>query len=371
MTTSIGGTTGITFPDASVQATAATGFGFKNRIINGAMVIDQRNAGASVTPTNNNYTIDRYKYFSSQASKFTAQQTPSATETGYATRVSAGFTNYLAFTSSSAYSVGASDYFSFGQLIEGYNVADLAYGTANAKTVTISFLAYSSLTGTFNVMVSDGGFNYGYGATYSIPVANTWTYVTITIPGATTGTWNKTTSSGLAVYFNLGSGTSASTSAGSWGAWAGMGVTGATSVVGTSGATFYITGVQLEKGSTATSFDYRPYGTELALCQRYLPAATGNYCLQGQCASTTQAYLIYKFPVTARTAPTGISTSGGTGQTITNSSMGNVALLAIAFSSGETNSGMVFCTVASGLTAGNATTYNTNGGQLLFTGCEL
>jgi hypothetical protein len=342
-------------------------YSMKNRIINGAMVIDQRNAGASVTPTNNNYTIDRYKYFSSQASKFTAQQTPSATETGYATRVSAGFTNYLAFTSSSAYSVGASDYFSFGQLIEGYNVADLAYGTANAKTVTISFLAYSSLTGTFNVMVSDGGFNYGYGATYSIPVANTWTYVTITIPGATTGTWNKTTSSGLAVYFNLGSGTSASTSAGSWGAWAGMGVTGATSVVGTSGATFYITGVQLEKGSTATSFDYRPYGTELMLCQRYywrsVSGVLFNTFAIGVADSAASCSGVYaKHPVTMRTTPTcsfsNLRLYDGTGSPAVTSLAGN-------WSSTESWS-QGFNASGAGLTQGRAVAIQSNNSSTAF-----
>jgi hypothetical protein len=371
MTTSIGGTTGITFPDASVQNTAATGFGFKNRIINGAMVIDQRNAGASITPATGAFLVDRWQYAATQASKFTAQQTPSATETGFATRVSAGFTNYQALTVASAVSVGAGDTFYLKQTIEGFNVADLAWGTANAKTVTLSFLAYSSLTGTFGGSLFNSSGARSYPFSYSIPTANTWTQISVTIAGDTSGTWLTTNGIGIAVNFGLGSGSTFTTTANAWAAGTYVQPNSTVSVVGTSGATFYITGVQLEKGSTATSFDYRPYGTELALCQRYLPAATGNYCLQGQCASTTQAYLIYKFPVTARTAPTGISTSGGTGQTITNSSMGNVALSAIAFSSGETNSGMVFCTVASGLTAGNATTYNTNGGQLLFTGCEL
>ena len=340
------------------------GNGFKNRVINGAMMIDQRNAGASFTPTNNNYTVDRYKYFSSQASKFTAQQTPSATETGYATRVGAGFTNYLAFTSSSAYSVGASDYFSFGQLIEGYNVADLAYGTANAKTVTISFWAYSSLTGTFNVMVSDGSFTYGYGATYSIPVANTWTYITIAVPGATTGTWNKTTSAGLALYFNLGSGSSASTSAGSWGAWVGMGVTGATSVVGTSGATFYITGVQLEKGSTATSFDYRPYGTELALCQRYYyktkPPSANTPFGNGYSTSSTAFNCLINFPVSMRTNPTSLEQTGTAGDYAQESPTGATLLTGVP----------TFARASTILATITATTTGLTTGQGVITRCD-
>ncbi len=129
--------------------------------------------------------------------------------------------------------------------------------------------------------------------------------------------------------------------------------------------------VQLEKGSTATSFDYRPYGTELALCQRYLPKFSDNYAGQGQCTGTTSAYLIFKFPVTTRVVATGIVTSGGSGQTITNSAMSNVALSSVAFSSGGVDSGMILCGVGGGLVGGNATTYNTNGGIIYFTGCEL
>ena len=267
MAVTLNGTNGLTFNDGSSQATAATGFGFKNRILNGGMVIDQRNAGASVatTTTGNSsvYALDRWSYYVAQASKFTIQQ-----NAGSVTPPT-GFTKYLGCTSTSAYSLGASDYFLINQKIEGLNTVDLAWGTASAATVTLSFWVRSSLTGTFGGVITNNGQSRSYAFSYSISVANTWTQISVTIAGDTSGTWATDNGIGVWVMFSLGTGSSLSGSAGVWGNTTLGSVTGATSVVGTSGATFYITGVQLEKGSTATSFDYRPYGTELALCQRY------------------------------------------------------------------------------------------------------
>jgi hypothetical protein len=264
MAFSINGTNGLVFNDNSTQTTAATGFGFKSRIINGACVIDQRNAGASVTPINGQYTVDRFKYYSSQSSKVSVQQNAGAVTPP------AGFKNYLGVTSLSAYSVLSSDYFAVAHLIEGFNMADLGYGAAGASTVTLSFWVRSSLTGTFGGSLTNDAANYAYPFTYSISAANTWEQKSITITGATAGTWLTTTSTGIQVILSLGAG---STYSGTAGAWVAAGflpsATNATSVVGTNGATFYITGVQLEKGSTATSFDYRPYTTETQLCYRY------------------------------------------------------------------------------------------------------
>jgi hypothetical protein len=247
-----------------VNCTDTNYTGFKNRIINGAMVIDQRNAGASVTVlTTTGYTLDRWNFEVSQSSKLTCQQNAGSVTPPV------GFTNYLGITSSSAYSIGSGDYFTLRQIIEGYNIADLAWGTADAKTITLSFWVRSSLTGTFGGALKNNASNYNYPFSYTISAANTWEQKTVTITGPTSGTWLTTNGVGIQVYFGLGVGSTYSGTAGAWTASNVVSATGATSVVGTNGATFYITGVQLEKGSTATSFDYRPYGTELALCKRY------------------------------------------------------------------------------------------------------
>ena len=260
--------------NVSVTGTLSTPntFGFKNRIINGGMVIDQRNAGASVTPIDAQFITDRFNIRLTQASKLTAQQNQGAVT------LPTGFTNYLGVTSSSAYSVLSTDNFNVVQIIEGYNIADLGFGTASASTVTLSFRVYSSLTGTFGGALTNSALSRSYPFTYSIPAANTWTSISITVAGDTSGTWLTTNGQGLRVWFGLGVGSSTSGTAGSWSSNYYNSATGAVSVVGTSGATFYITGVQLEKGSTATSFDFRDYGRELAMCQRYFqmsfPAGT-------------------------------------------------------------------------------------------------
>jgi len=297
-------------PEASGGTGTTVGYyGFKNRIINGAMVIDQRNAGASVTPTNGQYTLDRWcTNMFVNTGKFTVRQTPSTTETGFAVRVAAGFANYLAVTSTSSYPIGTGDIYTIFQSIEGFNVADFAWGTANAKTITISFLAYSSLTGTFGGAISNGGSTRGYPFTYTISSANTWTSISITIAGDTTGTWTTDNSSGMQLRLGLGVGSTYSATAGSWTAGNVFSATGATSVVGTNGATFYITGVQLEKGSTATSFDYRPFGTELQLAQRYyfknMPAVAGSNVATGVFNGTTNLVITPILPVPMRIAPT-------------------------------------------------------------------
>jgi len=267
MTITLDGTTGITTPTTSTTGEFVTSVtGFKNRIINGAMVIDQRNAGASVTNGAGGavFPVDRFDMFGSQASKFTAQQNAASVTPP------AGFKTYLGITSSSAYTVGASESFSVRQRIEGFNTSDLGFGAAGASTVTLSFWVRSSLTGSFGGVLYNGAGDRFYPFTYTINAANTWEQKTLTVAGDTSGTWvGATNGIGLSVQFSLGAGASVSGTAGAWTGSTALQPTGSTSVVGTSGATFYITGVQLEKGSTATSFDYRPYGTELALCQRY------------------------------------------------------------------------------------------------------
>jgi len=286
-------------------------FGFKNRLINGGMTIDQRNAGASVTPVNAQYLVDRFSALLTQSSKFTVQQNAGSVTPP------AGFINYLGITSSSAYSVGSSDAFTVLQKIEGLNVADLGWGTANAKTVTLSFWVRSSLTGTFGGTFLNSAANRSYPFSYTISAANTWEQKAITVAGDTTGTWLTTNGDGIEVHFGLGVGSTYSGSANTWAGSFYLAPTGATSVVGTSGATFYITGVQLEKGTQATSFDFRSYGTELALCQRYYEVGTGYQSVRNPSIADNNPFTTLVgtgFQVSKRATPTmalGTATTSG------------------------------------------------------------
>ena len=306
----VGSSGGTLSPDSGV---------FRNRIINGAMVIDQRNAGASVTPTNGQYTLDRWAAGLTQASKYTIQQTPSATESGYATRVAAGFSNYLAATvgASASVTVGTTDYFYLQQPIEGYNTADLAWGTANAKPITLSFWVYSSVTGTYGGSLKSTGSGRSYPFTYTISSANTWSQISINIAGDTSGTWNTTNGIGINLTFGLGVGSNYTGSAGTWASANYLSATGASNWISTNSATFYLTGVQFEKGSTATSFDYRPYGTELQLCQRYYAQmnSVGGYNSvfgAGYCDTSTAVRIYTPLPVQMRSTPTVTASAGNT-----------------------------------------------------------
>jgi hypothetical protein len=305
----VGGSDAITLSTAldttlAGSLNAPNTFGFKNRIINGDMRIDQRNAGAATANTINGYTVDRWNVTQSTTGKLIAQQNAASVTPP------SGFSNYLGVTSQSAYSIGSGDYYRIYQPIEGLNIADLAWGTASAATVTLSFWVRSSLTGTFGGGLQNNGSTRSYPFTYTINAANTWEQKSITIAGDQSGTWLTTNGVGMYVFIGLGVG---STYSGTAGAWAGanyMSATGATSVVGTNGATFYITGVQLEKGSTATSFDYLDYGRSLIQCQRYFQALT-TYTLSYTTAVTVgYQYVVIYFPTIMRANPTYALQSG-------------------------------------------------------------
>jgi hypothetical protein len=339
----IDGTSGVTFNDSSLQGAAASPYVLKNRIINGDMRIDQRNAGASVTPTGDTYTVDRWKYEISQASKFAIQQ-----NAGSVTQP-AGFTNYLGFTSTSAYTVGSGDYFLCEQFIEGFNTADLAWGTASARTITLSFWVRSSLTGTFGGNLQNGANARFYPFSYTISSANTWEQKTITISGDTTGTWSTNNTTGILLRFNLGMGSTFLGTAGSWGSTALLGVTGQTNVVGTNGATWYVTGVQLEQNTSATPFERRLYGQEFINCQRYYQTYT-QPSLRGVVASATGANrMAMGLPVVMRTAPTAVVGNMGIfdGTSVTNITSVGVAYLSTTQAEFDLN-------VGGGLTTGRA-----------------
>ena len=315
MPVTISGTNGVTFPDSSLQGAAASPNVLKNRIINGDMRIDQRNAGASVTPSSNaQYTLDRWNVtLVGATSKFSVQQNAASVTPP------TGFRNYLGVTSLSAYTVAAGDIQSINQQIEGYNFADLGWGTASAQTVTLSFWVRSSLTGTFGGALRNENDNRSYPFTYTISSANTWEQKTVTIAGDTSGTWTGSTNGiGVRLCFNLGTGTTYSGTASSWSSNLYVSATGATSVVGTNGATFYITGVQLEQNTSATPFERRLYNQELANCQRYFEKSYESATIPGTASATGyaasavssntvplgQAYSQICFNVSKRASPT-------------------------------------------------------------------
>jgi len=303
MTVSINGTSGLTFNDASTQNTA-TKYGMVNRIINGAMVISQRNGTSAVTIDGGaSYTLDRYLCQDNTDGSYTVAQSSVAP---------AGFTNSLLVTiTGTDSSLTTTQFGRIVQRIEGFNTADLSWGTASASTVTLSFWVRSSVTGTFSGTLLNNDSNRIYAFTYTINSANTWEYETITIAGDTSGTWATNNTTGIELNLSIGAGPDRSVTAGSWGTSLAYAATGQTNLFATSGATFYITGVQLEKGSTATSFDYRPYGTELSLCQRYFAGGIGGQYLIAATSGYAGWYYAQNisFPVPMRTAATVTITS--------------------------------------------------------------
>jgi len=275
----------------------ATPFAMKNKIINGAMEIDQRNAGSAVTinAAANTYTIDRWLAAGQAADGvFTVQRS---------TVVPTGFTNSVAITVTTAdASIGATQAYYFRQNIEGYNVSGLGFGSASAATVTLSFWVRSSVTGTFGGALNNSAFNRSYPFSYAISAVNTWEYKTVTLTGDTSGTWLTDSGIGLAVTWSLGMG---STYSGTANAWAGalyLAPTSATNLISTNGATFYLTGVQLEVGSIATPFERRLYNQELAMCQRYYQVI-GSGSL-GRYGSSTSCELFWMTSIPLRTSPT-------------------------------------------------------------------
>jgi len=264
-------TPGVTFSDASSQTAAASPYVLKNRIINGDMVISQRNGTSSITPSavGGGYCLDRWAYYTAASSKYSIQQNAGSVTPP------AGFTNYLGITSLAATTLGSTDTYSIRQFIEGYNVADLDFGKSTAKTITISFWVRSSLTGAFGALFWDGSAGTSmYPFSYTINSANTWEQKTVTIAGRTSGTWETNNNAGASVQFMLGTGSSYQGTGNVWNSGTTLVPTGSTNVVGTNGATWYITGVQLEIGSSATPFERRLYNQELANCQRYYQTLT-------------------------------------------------------------------------------------------------
>jgi len=356
----INGDTGIT---QSGEFDSDSTFGFKNRIINPGMVIDQRNAGASYTQVNGAYNLDRWAGNSynggAVASKFSVQRSTTAPT---------GFSNSMLVTSLSASATTTSDIYNIEQRIEGFNTSDLMFGTASAATITISFWVRSSLTGTFGGALYNNAGNRSYPFTYTISSANTWTQISVTIAGDTSGTWTSNNTGGIYLDFNLGAGSTYQGTAGSWQAGLYTSTSSAVNILSTNGATFYITGVQLEIVSTATPFERRLYNQELANCQRYCVVLGGDSSeFNGYAYATNNSVISIPFPTTVRALPTGITTSGQwIGYNATNASFNTTLTFNV--------SGLTQCSVLAPFTAtaGTPTRISSNNvAKIIFNGMEL
>ena len=279
--------------------------GHRNMVVNGGMTVSQRYETSEYTPTNNEWTLDQMRYDLSQSGKFKVQQVTDAP---------AGFSHSMKVTSLSAYTSGASDYFLLQNFIEGTDSARLGWGTSDAQTVTLSFYVKSSIAGVHACGIRNQAYNRSKTETYTINNANTWERKTVTFTGDTSGTWLTSTNSGLKINFDLGSGSNfVASSTGTWLSTPDFITSNSVKVLATNGATWYITGIQLEVGDTVTSYEHKSYGEEIAKCQRYYyllyrrgSSSDGNICIGGlgSCYTGTSIYIDLGFPTQMRAAPT-------------------------------------------------------------------
>jgi hypothetical protein len=331
-------------------ASPPNSMGFRNRIINGNMVIDQRNAGASVSISNGTttYLTDRWQVFENGSMAFSGQQVSTAP---------AGFNRSLLITTTTAAAAGSADRCALTQIIEGFNIADFGWGAAGASAITLSFWVRSSLTGQFGGALQNSAQDYSYPFSFTISAANTFEFKTVTIAGPTTGTWSTDNTGGVRVSFDLGMGSTLLGTAGAWAAADYRGATGDVKLSGTNGATFYITGVQLEAGTNASAFEQIDYGRELILCQRYYykigPGITNSMLGVGWNASTTQSVALTTFPVTMRAAPSALEQTGTAGDysIFSGGGSGTACSSVPSFGIANTTNARTLLTVASGLTA--------------------
>jgi hypothetical protein len=246
---------------------------FRNRIINGDMRLDQRFAGAStVITTVGVYTADRWRVSEGATTAALTVQRVRAPANPY------GHVYALSAIATTAQAtMNNQDYVTLEQRIEGYNIADFGWGGAYAQPVTVSFAAYSTQAGQYSLSLRNATNTASYVASFTVPVANQWVQVQQTIPGETSGTWEVENGLGLSVVITLAAGSNWVTSdVGRWQessrAPSGFGyiaATGGANFMGTVNNQFYLTGVQVEKGTIMTVFEARPLGVELQLCQRY------------------------------------------------------------------------------------------------------
>ena len=286
------------------------GAGRRNMIINGAQNVSQRGTSVSISTSANTFLTDRFfSRIQGSAGTATASQVSDAP---------VGFTSSLKITVGTAdTSLGSTDYNRIHQDIEGYNTIGTGWGTDSGVPVTLSFWVKSSIAGTYSIAVYNSDADRSIVKEYTVDSASTWEYKTLTIP-PNDGTWEFDNGYGIRVTFSLGAGSTYNCAEANLEQWTSnfdFSSPNNVNIMATSGATFQITGVQLELGKVATPFEHRSYGEELALCQRYFWQITGNTSDQttfgnGYSEDSDSVQVSLFFPVEMRDAP---STTVGTG----------------------------------------------------------
>jgi hypothetical protein len=336
--------------DAVTSAkTAFNDIPFKNLIINGDMSISQRTTSESSVNSVRYSACDRWYTNPQNIGTYTiSQSTEVPTGQGFGK-------SYKVDCTTADASPSASDIFQIQQRIEGQNLQLIKKGTSNAESLTLSFWVKSNLTATFGITLQDNDNSRIIGNTFAISSANTWEKKTITFAGDTTGALDNDNANSLQLQFCLGTGsTYTGTDNTSWGAYAnaklGNGVTG--NIASSTSNEFYLTGVQLEVGTSASDFEFIPFDVNLQRCQRYFFTYIGTeqewVYKENNNANGSWAWLV--IPHIMRTVPTITFDSGWTGGTvegltgtISSLSASNIekyrASLRLTMSSGQSGSG--------------------------------
>ena len=359
-----GGVTQLTINSNGISA----GVSGRNKIINGNMQIAQRGTTGTAGAGGSYLASDRWKAWDASDAVVTVSQETDG-PTGQ-------FTKCLKYNVTTAdASITAGQFGMVRQMIEGYNIIDLGFGTASAQSVTISFWVKSSLTGSHGAALNNGNEDRSYPFAYTISVANTWEYKTVTIPGDTSGTWDTDNTAGMIITFGMGTGSTYEGTADAWQAGNKFQPTSTVANIGTI-SNWNVTGVQLEAGTISTDFENLPYTTQLQLCQRYLPAFSGisNWFGFGIIINTSRLFSTATYKVPTRVAPTGLVISSAShfqcGDMIATSNI----VSAIAISSSGTDSALLDVTssVANLTAARPGVVVPTSASALIyFTGCEL
>jgi hypothetical protein len=282
--------------------------GSKNIIINGDMSIAQRGTSVSGITSGGYHTVDRFQFIPNNMGTFTmSQDTDVPTGQGFA------YSTKLDCTTADA-APAAGDYIAFYSRFEGQNLQYLKKGTSNAESLTLSFWVKSAKTGTYIVELVDDDNSRGISKSYTIDTANTWEKKTITYAGDTTGTLDNDNNSSFRTWFWLGAGStySSGTLNTSWNTnTAANRAVGQVNLADNTANNFWITGIQLEAGTTASDFEFLPYDVNLRRCYRYYwgwwdkadAESNGPIGGTGFMYIATNLYLIGFYPVEMRATP--------------------------------------------------------------------